>query len=206
MQHWILLPPEQVPMRWREAFPEGRAVEAVALGDALDGGCQVWIPIQLPDWEQQVARLSASGAVVCVLTLNPDSREALQALSAGARGYAHLLSPPDLLKQVSLVVEHQGIWMGSELLSRVVRVSFQSLGGRDGVQSESLDQLTERERAVALAVAEGHSNKEVARQLDITPRTVKAHLGAIFRKLEVRDRMQLVLMLSRETSPSVLPN
>ncbi len=51
---------------------------------------------------------------------------------------------------------------------------------------------------MALAVAEGRSNKEVARQLDITERTVKAHLGAVFRKLGVRDRMQLVLWLAKQ--------
>ncbi|WP_240724893.1 response regulator transcription factor [Onishia niordana] len=126
----------------------------------------------------------------------------MRAFAAGARGYAHVFSPSETLKQVAVVTENQGVWMGSELLSRVVGASFRALGGRDGVQVERLERLTERERAVALAVAEGHSNKEVARQLEITPRTVKAHLGAIFRKLEVRDRMQLVLMLSRQASAS----
>lgn len=203
MPHWILLSPDQVPMRWREAFPEGCAGDESALNDGLEGPCHVWVPSQLPDWEEAVARFAAHGAVVCVLALQPQSSEALRALAAGARGYCHFLSPSELLKQVALVTEHEGIWMGSELLSQVVGVSFRALGGRDGVQAERLECLTERERAVALAVAEGFSNKEVARRLDITPRTVKAHLGAIFRKLDVRDRMQLVLMLSRQelTSP-----
>ncbi|MGB8713481.1 MAG: response regulator transcription factor [Onishia taeanensis] len=198
MKHWILLSSDQVPMRWREAFPEGRAGDESAVHDDREGPCHVWVPSQLPDWEEAVARLAAGGAVVCVLALQPQSSEALRALAAGARGYAHLLSPAELLKQVALVTEHQGIWMGSELLSQVVGSSFRALGGRDGVQAERLERLTERERAVAMAVAEGHSNKEVAKQLEITPRTVKAHLGAVFRKLEVRDRMQLVLMLSRQ--------
>ena len=198
MQHWILLSSDQVPMRWREAFPEGRADDESVVHDEREGPCHAWVPSHLPDWEETVARLAARGAVVCVLALQPQSSEALRALAAGARGYAHLLSPAELLKQVALVTEHQGIWMGSELLSQVVGSSFRALGGREGVKTEWLERLTERERAVAMAVAEGHSNKEVARQLDITPRTVKAHMGAIFRKLEVRDRMQLVLMLSRQ--------
>ncbi|RAR59037.1 LuxR family transcriptional regulator [Onishia taeanensis] len=199
MQHWILLSSEQVPMRWREAFPDGRAGDESTVNDAREEPYHVWVPSQWPEWEEMVARLAARGAVVCVLALQPQSGEALRALAAGARGYAHLLSPAELLRQVALVTEHQGIWMGSELLSQVVGSSFRALGGREGVKTERLGRLTERERAVAMAVAEGHSNKEVARQLDITPRTVKAHLGAIFRKLEVRDRMQLVLMLSRQT-------
>ncbi|MCH8282968.1 MAG: helix-turn-helix transcriptional regulator, partial [Chloroflexi bacterium] len=81
---------------------------------------------------------------------------------------------------------------------KVIGAAFTSLGGRESLPVDSLTILTERERAVALAVAEGRSNKEVARLLDITERTVKAHLGAAFRKLGVRDRMQLVLKLSRQ--------
>jgi DNA-binding NarL/FixJ family response regulator len=55
--------------------------------------------------------------------------------------------------------------------------------------------LTERERQVAQAVAAGASNKEIARQLGITERTIKAHTGAIFEKLAVRDRLQLSLLV-----------
>ncbi len=55
--------------------------------------------------------------------------------------------------------------------------------------------LTEREKEVTQAVITGASNKEIARQLDITERTVKAHLSAIFQKLDVRDRMHLMLVV-----------
>lgn len=56
--------------------------------------------------------------------------------------------------------------------------------------------LTVREQEVAMAVAKGASNKEIARQLDITERTVKAHVGAILDKLKVRDRLQLSLCIN----------
>jgi len=49
---------------------------------------------------------------------------------------------------------------------------------------------------VARAVSAGRSNKEVADKMFISERTVKAHLGAIFEKLGVRDRLQLVLRLA----------
>jgi DNA-binding NarL/FixJ family response regulator len=62
-----------------------------------------------------------------------------------------------------------------------------------------LSLLTSREKAVAELVAAGKSNKEVARDLDITERTVKAHLGSAFEKLQVRDRLQLVLMFSNKS-------
>ena len=56
--------------------------------------------------------------------------------------------------------------------------------------------LTEREREVARAVARGAANKEIARELAITERTVKAHVGAILEKLGARDRLQLSLIVN----------
>jgi len=58
--------------------------------------------------------------------------------------------------------------------------------------------LTKRELEVARTVAGGSSNKEVARQLGITERTVKAHVGAVFQKLKVRDRLHLALIVNHQ--------
>jgi DNA-binding NarL/FixJ family response regulator len=55
--------------------------------------------------------------------------------------------------------------------------------------------LTAKEKLVAELVAKGFTNKEVAKQLAITDRTVKAHLTAVFDKLGVRDRVHLALLL-----------
>jgi DNA-binding NarL/FixJ family response regulator len=60
--------------------------------------------------------------------------------------------------------------------------------------------LTDREKEVARTLARGASNKEIARSLDITERTVKAHVGAVLEKLQVRDRLQLSLVVNRRTS------
>jgi DNA-binding NarL/FixJ family response regulator len=56
--------------------------------------------------------------------------------------------------------------------------------------------LTPREQDAAVLLAKGDSNKEIARQLDITERTVKAHVGAMLEKLGVRDRLQLSLIIN----------
>ena len=63
--------------------------------------------------------------------------------------------------------------------------------------SDPLEQLTKREREVALAVAAGLSNKLVAEQCGITERTVKAHMTQVFKKLEIKDRVALVIYLNR---------
>ncbi|MDO9192336.1 MAG: LuxR C-terminal-related transcriptional regulator, partial [Undibacterium sp.] len=55
--------------------------------------------------------------------------------------------------------------------------------------------LTEREREVAKTVTLGLSNKEIAAQLGITERTVKAHVGAVLDKLQLKSRLQLALFV-----------
>ena len=59
----------------------------------------------------------------------------------------------------------------------------------------ALDDLTKRERQVAQAVADGLSNREIAERLSISERTVKARLTSVFQKVDVRDRVQLALLL-----------
>ncbi|WP_224419739.1 MULTISPECIES: response regulator transcription factor [Modicisalibacter] len=183
--------------RWTEAFPGAVLCTPAQVSAQAGPEDHVWILADLDDWAGLVLKLARREAIVVVLAYRPDVSQAFQALDAGARGYAHALSAPALLQQVALVTANQGLWVWPELLQQVVGATFRLLCD-DGkrVPEVVLDGLTSRERDVALAVAAGKSNKEVARQLDITERTVKAHLGAVFRKLHVRDRMQLVLALS----------
>lgn len=113
-----------------------------------------------------------------------------------ARGYAHALSPADILKQIAMVVMNQGIWVPPDLMAQVMGSTWRLLNGDQQMQPDVLEALTQREREVALAVAKGASNKVVARELDITERTVKAHLTAIFSKLDIHDRLQLIIKLT----------
>lgn len=189
--------------RWREAFEDVSLCSAPQARAQAGHGDHVWVMSNLGGWTTLTSALSARGAILVVLSYTPTSQEAFQALNAGARGYAHALSPAALVQQIALVTGNQGIWLWPELLSQVVGSTFKALGGENALREDVLAVLTQRERAVAVAVASGKSNKEVARELDITDRTVKAHLGAVFRKLKVRDRMQLVLMLSHTASSLV---
>ncbi|WP_290785094.1 response regulator transcription factor [Halomonas sp.] len=186
---------DEIP-RWREAFADARLLSPREVGARMVPGDGVWVMDDTQDWPTLVADLQRRGAAVGVMSYSPSAAEAFRALENGARAYVHALSPPELLRQAQLVILNQGIWVPPELMARVVGGTFRALGGQAQPQAEELQALTERERAVTLAVLEGQSNKEVARTLGITERTVKAHLGAVFSKLGVRDRMQLVLRLA----------
>jgi len=191
--------------RWQRAFPGATVVEsaeALAQGEAQAGTTVAWVLTGTPDWERQVAEFARQGARVIAMTRNPAMAELRVALGRGARGYVHAVSSPPLLQQAAGTVQGGGMWLPPEVVSGVVRVLSgippEPSAPPAGV-NPALTSLTERERAVAEAVATGLSNKEVARQLEITERTVKAHLSAVFRKLGVRDRMQLAVRL--RTSP-----
>lgn len=179
--------------RWQQAFPQGQLCSPLQANEIGDGGC-VWIMAE-DEWTKQVASVAQRAAAIIVMANNPTSQQAMQALAAGARGYIHALLPATTLQQVETVVMNHGLWVGSELLAQVAGAAFNALGGESS-RIDQLSELTERERMVALSVANGRTNKEVARELDITERTVKAHMSSIFQKLDVRDRLQLVRMLA----------
>ncbi|GKW49304.1 helix-turn-helix transcriptional regulator [Halomonas sp. NCCP-2165] len=196
MRHVLVVSGRVALPRWISAFPDGWTLSAREAPSRLGQGDHAWVLSDNDEWPQLIETLVNQQVVCVALSWLPRKEEAFLALGAGARGYAHALSSVELLHEVALVTMHHGLWVGPELLSDVVGSTFRALGGGLAHQAGVLAELTARERDVVLAVAAGHTNKEVARALEITERTVKAHLGAAYRKLGVRDRMQLILKLS----------
>ncbi|WP_298596066.1 helix-turn-helix transcriptional regulator [Zoogloea sp.] len=141
---------------------------------------------QHPAWQHNVADLSILAA-----SAQPDDDEGLAVLNAGASGYCHTHAPTATLRQALDVIAGGELWVGRALLSRLLRLVDTRLP-RVGLAHWST-QLTEREREVAQLAAIGDSNLTIADALGITERTVKAHLKAVFEKLQVADRLQLAL-------------
>lgn len=192
--------------RWRQAFPTGTVVATLsALSRTTEATTLVWLHAEnlpqahIDETLLEVRELFPDIRIV-VLSSTPSQKEALLALNVGASGYCHAQSTPQMLQQVATVVSNGGLWIGPQLMTRVMAAAGRIFAPEP--DHPGLKQLTPRENEVALAVGRGASNREVAEQLDITERTVKAHLGAIFEKLGIRDRLQLMLFLSRSGSSS----
>jgi len=137
---------------------------------------------------------------VIVVTLTPNLHEAIDVIKKGAVGYGHTLSTPELLREMAMVVNHGGVWIGNKLMKRVM-AALNHVGRRGGASPKSALQrfqglLSEREAAVCQLVASGATNAEISALLNIKERTVKAHVTAIFDKLEVRNRVELSLVLN----------
>lgn len=190
--------------RWRQAFPDGRIVDTAEALPAAGPAALLWLHSTSScesriDQSIRAAREILPEIRIVVISNTPSQQEALLALNSGAAGYCHAQATPSLLQQVATVVTNGGLWIGTELMNRLLAATGQFHSAGPGLQA--LARLTPREQEVALAVGRGISNKEVAQQLDISERTVKAHLGAIFEKLGVRDRLQLVVFLGRSAVP-----
>lgn len=218
-----------LPARLRQAFAQLQELTA----DDLQACCaglapsqsMVWLSsadAQWPVYLRQVLQ-ALPGTRVVLLSNAPDALEGLNALNAGVRGYTHAYGVPALLQEVALVVEHGGLWVGPDLLQRLVGSTQAALAGRAAVDkarapttattlnpsvaiTTAWSLLSAREAQVAHAVAAGRSNREVAALLFISERTVKAHLGAVFEKLGVRDRLQLVLRLAASPNSEIEPS
>lgn len=198
MRHCFLIASGQGHLRWEEAFGTVQIVHAPAAAlAATTSDDLIWVDATRIDW-LQVLRAAPSAPRVIAISLMPGREEAMAVLSAGARGYCHALAAPQMLRQVALVVTNGGLWVGPDLMQQTAEALARVIQPQSQTKSDDpLARLTPRERDVALIVAGGAANKEVARRLDITPRTVKAHMSAIFEKLQVRDRLQLVVLLRR---------
>lgn len=181
------------------------AVAAVSAG--REEALLFWLHADAQDeaWlEASIAQVQAnfSNARIVILANVPTQAAAMSALGQGATGYCHAYSDTAVLQEVKAVVSHGGVWMGQDLLQHLIGVSRQMVSVQPAAVSAALALLTPREREVARLAAAALSNKEIARRLDITERTVKAHLSSSFERLGVKDRLQLALVLNETSTPS----
>lgn len=190
---------------WSEAFPKSTiaaTVPEVPANSKLKNEAAIFWLHMNEDRQQWMANTIAlisknfKGAKIVVLANMPNQAESVHALSLGAMGYCHAYTEPAVLKEIKAVISHGGLWLGQDILQRLIEVSTKLIGNQPDYVANLLEKLTSREKEVAVEAAKGLSNKEIARILNITERTVKAHLAKTFERLGAKDRLQLALMLN----------
>ncbi|MPV38932.1 response regulator [Georgenia subflava] len=156
----------------------------------------VLMDIRMPRLDGLAAtrRLTERGSTtrVIVLTTFDADEMVLTALRHGAAGF--LLKdtpPPDLVDAVRRVARGEPMLSPSVTAQLIAAVAQPQDDSRERSARERLDRLTEREREVAVAIARGLSNAEIARELYMGVATVKTHVGHLFAKLEVANRVQI---------------
>ncbi len=167
-----------------EAADGREAVEAVRTGDPD----LVLMDLSMPgvDGIEGIGMLRSAGlsTPVVVLTSFVEHDRVTAAIAAGAVGYLLKDSDPrDVLEAIRAAAAGH-----APLDPRVARALLPSAKPVDPAAA-----LSVREREVLVLVAQGLANKQIARQLGISERTVKAHLGNVFRHLGVTDRTSAAL-------------
>lgn len=129
---------------------------------------------------------------VVMLTAFADPNLLFDAMQAGAAGYIlKHTSVDELVATVRCITRGEHV-LTPELASRFLR-EFQTRQTR-GELGVKIAQLSEREEEVLKLLATGETNGKIARRLYISEETVKSHVAAIFRKLEVRDRTRAAVL------------
>ncbi|MEW7980893.1 MAG: response regulator transcription factor [Candidatus Sedimenticola endophacoides] len=131
-------------------------------------------------------------ARIVILSDRPDTAEGRAVLREGAYGYCNTHINTGLLLQVIQTVRAGEVWVGWALMQELIRALPDNSTEPETVET---GHLTEREQEITRLVCDGNSNKQIARQLDISERTVKNHLHSIFQKTGVKDRLNLAIHL-----------
>jgi len=123
-----------------------------------------------------------------LLSVHGDAPFVQTAISLGADGYVLKNSHPDEI----VTAVHAVMKGGSYFSPTVAREIVDQLRSPNGEKSNSFAQLSSREREILHLIAEGFSAKEIAKDLDISTKTVEAHRTSLMRKLNVRKATELV--------------
>ena len=152
----------------------------------------VLLDVHMPDGGgieviRRTAAGSASPPCFLALSVSDAAEDVIAVIRAGARGYVTKnISGDDLAEAVRRV--HDGDAVFSPRLAGFVLDAF--AGPAPQPQSE-LDALTAREREVLQHIARGYMYKEIALRLEISPKTVEAHVSSVLRKLQLSSRHEL---------------
>lgn len=137
---------------------------------------------------------TAAPAVIVLTTFDADDY-VVRALAVGADGFLLKDTPPgEIVAAVKNVLAGQPA-LSPSVTAALIKQVVDGGGERASRAQVSIDALTERERDVAVCVARGASNAEIADELYMSVATVKAHISHIFAKLGVTNRVQVAILM-----------
>lgn len=176
----------------------GSADEAVALVDRLLPDL-VLLDISMPGSglaaASQIGRNFPAVKIV-MLTVSEEDDDVLAALKAGARGYVLKGISANELVDLLRSVARGGSYVSPSLAARLL-AAMQNPDTDARRAKDPISDLSKREEQILRLVAQGRSNKEIGRELDLQEKTVKHYMTNILQKLQVRNRVEAAL-LARE--------
>jgi two-component system, NarL family, nitrate/nitrite response regulator NarL len=161
MHDIFITPLEGALVSWVEAFPKAKISKLIKPKKADKNTVMVfWLHMNEDRQEWLTHTISSIqkqyqfGRIV-VLANAPNQAEALYVLSLGVVAYAHAYSPAKVLLEIKTVITNGGVWMGQDLLKRLIEVSTNLAGNQAAQVDQHLNLLTKREKQVAIEAAKG---------------------------------------------------
>ncbi|MFC3895680.1 response regulator [Lentzea rhizosphaerae] len=169
---------------------DGREAVDLALKHRPD---VVLLDVRMPrlDGLEAARELARLGFGVAMLTTFNDDGYLEQALDGGARGFLLKSGDPRELIAGVHALASGGAYLAPKVAARMI-TRFR--GGRTGRAKSLVESLTARERDVLALLAEGLSNAQIARRLDLVEGTVKGHVSAILTRLHAQNRVQAAIV------------
>ncbi|ETX09860.1 LuxR family transcriptional regulator [Marinomonas ushuaiensis DSM 15871] len=187
---------------WNQVIDSNASLERVDRFDDLNESLQkqsfnyCFIYLSDDSFSKQVENvvtlcLNFPNKKIIVFPNQSSQQAALRLFSVGVSGQCAPYIGREQLSLVLSVVESGEIWGGKAFIQQLIT---QSAATVINVQHNDLEDLSERELSVAQYIAKGLSNRQIALEMSITERTVKAHLTSIFKKTNTKDRLALGLL------------
>ena len=133
-----------------------------------------------------------------LLSDQPNEEEGLAFLKLGIVGYGNTYISQARLVEAVRVISGGAVWLGQKVIQQLILESYSKAKEQAAPGSgKKLAGLTPAEHKVAELVAQGQSNLEIAFNLKITERTVKAHLTSIYEKTKTGSRLSLAMLINR---------
>jgi DNA-binding NarL/FixJ family response regulator len=146
----------------------------------------------------RLIRTASPATEILVFTMVESEELVRKVLSAGARGY---LLKSDLDQAIVAAVEALAAhkpYFNRSISEQILQGYLRGLRAGDAAPAtETGEQLTPRERQIAQAIAEGQSNKDIARKLDISVKTVETHRTSLMRKIGARSALEVARYAAR---------
>lgn len=153
----------------------------------------------LPAWSEPFWDAYLSSLKILVLSPHPNLELARHMLRRGVRGYAHAYLPVPSLRRILQGVKDGQYWLGRSLQQSLIREVSQRLPTRS---TDSTQPLTAQEQTIAERTAQGEDIAQIAQDLECEAAVIRQHLHEMFDKLQVRDRLSMVLQLKGVQLPA----
>ncbi len=141
-------------------------------------------------------RNEAPTVPVVIVSAEQDKQIVLQAITYGAVGFITKSSPRAQMTEAIEQILNGNVYLPSDIIRTQKQASRRTAPEQSSIPPELLQALTRKQLLVLERMTKGESNKQIAYNLDIAETTVKAHVSAILRKLNVHNRVQAILSAS----------